>query len=212
MGKAERIIVGVFLAGICPLLAFAACWWTAAAVHLRVAEIGEPAIAVAALSGLAAGVVLDLLFLPGWIRRFYTAGRGWMRAVYAALFVAAFAMFMGAPIGTFVLGLLAGVYAGRRLRHAGSEEAAARSGLRRVAFVTALLTAVAALPIGILGLKEQLVVDLVQKIPGVEASILQGAGGVALVCLFSVALFAGQYGCSILVGWWAFRMGAGRQS
>jgi hypothetical protein len=207
MSKTEKIIVGVFLAGVCPALVFVACWWTAAAVHLCMAEIGEQAIAVAALSGLAAGVVLDMLFLARWIRSFYTAGRGWMGGGYAALFVAAGAMFMGMPVGTFGLGILAGVYAGRRHHHGGSEEAAVRRALRRVAFVTALLTAGAALPIGILGLGEPIVVDLVRKVPGVEPSILRGASGVAMVCLFCVVLFAAQYGCSLLAGWRAFRMG-----
>jgi hypothetical protein len=207
MNKTESIIVGVFLAGICPLLAFVACWWTAAIVSMNMPGISEHAIALVALSGLTAGIVLDLLFLPRWIRRFYTAGRGWMWAFYAAMFLVAGATFMGVPIGTFGLGLLTGVYAGRRYHHAGSEEAAVRLALRRIALVTALLTAVTALPISILGLKEQLVVDLVRKIPGIEPSILQGVSGAGVVCLFCVVLFAALYGGSLVAGWWAYRLG-----
>jgi hypothetical protein len=208
MSKTERIIAGVFLAGVCPLLVFVACWWTAAIVSMHVPGISEHAIALTALSGLTAGVVLDLLFLRMWIRRFYTAGRGWMWGLYAALFVWAVAMFMGVPVGTFGLGLLTGVYAGRRYHHAGSEAAAAGHDLRRVSFFTALLTAVTALPISIWGLKEQTVIDLVRTIPGIEPSILQGISGAGVVCLFCVVLFAAQYGGSLAAGWWAYRLGA----
>ncbi len=210
MSKTERIIVGVVLGVVCPLLTFVVCWWTAATVSMNVPGISEHQIALAALSGLMAGIVLDLLFLPMWIRRFYTAGRRWMWAFYAALFLLAGAMFMGVPVGTFGLGLLTGVYAGRRYHHAGSAAAAAGHDLRRVAFFTALLTAVTALPISILGLKEQLVVDLVRKIPGIEPSILQGVSGAGVVCLFCVVLFAALYGGSLAAGWWAYRLGAGQ--
>jgi hypothetical protein len=210
MSKTENIIVGVFLAGVCPLLVFVVCWWTAAIVSMNVPGISEHEIALAALSGLTVGIVLDLLFLPRWIRGFYTAGRRWMWTFYAALFLLAGAMFMGVPVGTFGLGLLTGVYAGRRYHHAGSEAAAAGHDLRRVSFFTALLTAVTALPISILGLKEQTVIDLVRKIPGIEPSILQGASGAGVVCLFCVVLFAALYGGSLAAGWWAYRMGTNR--
>jgi hypothetical protein len=207
LSKTESIIVGVFLAGVCPLLTFVACWWTAAIVSMNVPGISEHTIALAALLGLTAGIVLDLLFLPMWIRRFYTAGWRWMWAFYAALFLLAGAIFMGVPVGTFGLGLLTGVYAGRRYHHAGSEAAAAGHDLRRVSFFTASLTAVTALPISILGLKEQTVVDLVRKIPGIEPSILQGVSGAGVVCLFCVVLFAALYGGSLAAGWWAYRLG-----
>jgi hypothetical protein len=211
VSKTESIIVGVFLAGVCPLLVFVACWWTAAIVSMRVAGISEHAIALMALSGLTAGIVLDLLFLPMWIRRFYTAGRGWMGAFYAALFVVAGAMFMGMPVGTFGLGLLTGIYAGRRHHHAGSEEAAVHRALRRIALITALLTAGAALPIGILGLNERFVIELLRKIPGIETVAAQAVTGVMLVCVFCVVLFTAQYGCMLVAGMWAYTMGMDRK-
>lgn len=124
MSKTERTLVGVFLAGICPLLAFVMCWWTAAVVHACMPGVSVNAVIVTALSGLLAGIVLDLLLLRKWIRRFYTSSLWLMAAIYGALCVVAVAFFMGLPVGTFGLGILAGIYAGRRQRHAAAKGAA----------------------------------------------------------------------------------------
>lgn len=208
MSKTESTIVGVFLAGICPLLVFVVCWWTAAVVQARVPGVSVNAVIVTAMSGLLVGIVLDLLLLQRWIRRFYTTSLWLMAAIYGALCLVAVAFFMGLPVGTFGLGLLAGFYAGRRQHHAASAGAAVRRGLRRVSFFAALLTAGAALPIGILGLQERSVVEILRKILGIAPSAVRGATGVMLVCLLSVALFGAQYWCSLQAGWLAFRMGA----
>ncbi len=92
---------------------------------------GVPVTAViaAAMSGLVVGIVLDLLLLRRWIRRFYTASLWLMAVIYGALCVVAVAFFMGLPVGTFPLKLLAGIYAGRRQHHAGAEGAAVRGGV-----------------------------------------------------------------------------------
>ena len=208
MSKTESTIVGVFLAGICPLLTFVGCWWTAFVVLADVPGVSERPIIAAAMSGLVVGIVLDLLLLRKWIRRFYTASLWLMAAVYGALCVVAVASFMGLPVGTFGLGLLAGIYAGRRQHHAAAEGAAVRRGLRRAALFAALLTAGAALPIGILALQERSVRELLGKILGLAPSAVHGAAGVMLVCLLCVVLFGAQYLCSLQAGWLAFRMGA----
>ena len=209
MSKTESTIVGIFLAGICPLLVFVMCWWTAAVVHACVPGVSVSAVAVTAMSGLLAGIVLDLLLLRKWIRRFYTASLWLIAAIYGALCVVAVAFFMGLPVGTFGLGILAGIYAGRRQHHAASEGAAVRRGLRRVAFFPALLTAGAALPIGLLALQERSVVELLGKVLGIAPGAARGATGVMLVCLLCVALFGAQYWCSLRAGGLAFRMGEG---
>jgi hypothetical protein len=204
LSKLEGTIVGVFLAGICPLLTFVACWWTAVLVLWNVPGFSVHAVIVAAISGLAIGIVLDLLLLRKWMGKFYTASLWLMAAVYAALCVVAVAFFMGLPIGTFTLGLLAGVYAGRREHHAASAEAAVRCGLRRAALFAALMTAGAALPIGLLVLKERSVVELLSKILGREPSAVQGPVGVMVVGFLTLALLGLQYGCSLQAGWLAF--------
>ena len=168
MNKVESTIVGILLGGACAWLSFVTCWWTAAIVHAHVAGVSVSVVIVSALAGLLGGIVLDILFLRRWIRGFYAASLWLLAVVYGALCVVAVASFMGLPVGTFALGLLAGAYAGRRQLHNPSDGNAGH-GLRRAAFFAALLTAGAALPIGILALQERSVVDLFQKILGIES-------------------------------------------
>jgi hypothetical protein len=202
MSKLENTIVGILLGGACAWLSFVACWWTAAMVHMYVGGISVKMVILAALTGLLVGIVLDVLFLKRWIRGFYAARLWLLAAVYGALCVLAVASFMGLPVGTFALGLLAGAYAGRRQLHNPSNDNAGH-GLRRAAFFAALLTAGAALPIGILVLREQSVADLFQKLLGTES----WGVGVMVVCLLCVVLFGAQYSCSLMAGRLALRMG-----
>ena len=206
MSKVEGIIVGVFLAGMCPLLTFVACWWTAVFALWYIPGISIHVVIAAAISGLGVGIVLDLLLLRKWIGRFYTASLWFLAAVYGALCVVAVASFMGLPIGTFALGLLAGVYAGRREHHALSEGAAVRRGLRRAALFAGLMTAGTALPIGLLVLKERSVVELLSNILGREPSAVQGTVGVMVIGLLTLVLFGLQYGGALWAGWLAFKM------
>ncbi|MBI4323780.1 MAG: hypothetical protein HY674_00790, partial [Chloroflexi bacterium] len=128
-----------------------------------------------------------------------------MAVIYRALCVVPVAFFMGLPVGNFGLGILAGIYAGRRQHRVAAETAAVRRGLRRVACFAALLTAGAMRPIGIMGLQERFVVELFGQILGIAPSAVHGAAGVMLVCLLCAALCGAQYWCSLRAGWLAFR-------
>lgn len=202
MSKLEKTIVGVLLGVACAWLSFVVWWYTAAIAHMYLGAISVDMVIVAALTGLLVGIVLDVLFLRGWIRRFYTA-RLWLLAIlYGALCVVAVASFMGFPVGTFALGLLAGAYAGRRQIHNPSDDVA-RHGLRRVAFFAALLTTGAALAIGLLALHEQSVVELFPTVLGFGSWSV----GFAVVCLLCAVLFGAQYWCSLGAGRLALRIG-----
>jgi hypothetical protein len=201
MSRLEHTIIGIFLGGACAWLSFVACWWTAALVHMHVGGVSINVVIVAALTGLLFGIVLDVLFLRRWIRGFYTA-RLWLLAiVYTALCVVAVASFMGLPVGTFALGLLAGVYAGRRQIHNPPDDSPGH-GLRRVAFFAALLTAGAALSIGVLALREQSVAELFREILGIRS----WGGGFVVACLLCIVLFGAQYWCSLGTGELVLRM------
>lgn len=205
MSRLEYTIVGILLGGACVWLSFVVCWWTAAAVHLYVGGVSINVVMAAALSGLLIGVVLDVLFLRRWIVGFYAA-RLWLLAIlYAALGVLAVASFMGMPVGTFALGLLAGAYAGRRQIHRPSDDSPDRR-LRRVAFFAALITAGAALSIGLLALRERSGVEPFRRTLGISS----WGAGVAVIGLLCVILFGAQYVGSMLAGRLALRSGVRR--
>jgi hypothetical protein len=208
MSKTESTIIGLFIGIICPWLTFVAFWWTTALLHLQGFPVPEGMIKAAALTGLGLGCLLDVLFLRRWVEKFYTANLRWMIVVYLGCFVVAFASFMGFPIGTFALGILAGTYIGRREHHHRANREPAGTALSRTALLTSSLTTLAALPIGILGLQEPLVGTVFEKCSGMDRQWLDGTAGYVLVGLFCLLLFAVQHWCSRKVGLLAFGFGS----
>lgn len=206
MSKWEKCLVALTAGSACLLLSFIAFWWTAATIHLLAFPLPISLIRTAAFTGLGLGCLLNLLFLPRWVKQFYTADLRWMLAVYLGLFILAFASFMGFPIGTFLLGIVAGAYVGRRQSHRHARRDQHVVALRRTATLCALMTTAAALPIGILGLKEPIVADLFEGRLGFERGALDGPWGFALVGLFCLFLFAGQYMGTGIAGRLAFRI------
>lgn len=204
MSKLERIIIALVAGCVCPVLTFTFFWWTAAAIHLHLVSLPTSAIITSAFTGLGLGVLLDVFLLRTWVDAFYAARLSRMLAVYLALFVVAFGFCMGFPLGTFLLGTFAGAYIGRREHHRRSDRKLLRTTLGRTATLTSSLTALAALPMGILGLKEQIVATVFENCFGLGRQWLQGAAGYSLVGLFCVLLFAAQHWCSRKAGFLAF--------
>jgi len=132
MGKIESGIVGLCIALACPaLLFFASCL-----IGFTLLPLESRVITVTALTALALGALLDLVFLRRWIRRAYNVHPGFPVFVYLSFSVVAFALCMGVPVGNVLLGVVAGVYGGRRLRHAEVDVDRARRAARRVGTLT----------------------------------------------------------------------------
>jgi len=210
MSKLELRIVKLFVGITCPLLTFVAFWWTAAALHLYVFRMPLGVIITAALAGLGLGCLLDVVFLRRWVRNFYAANMWWMAAVHLGLCFVAVVFFMGVPVGTFSLGIAAGVYIGRRERHRRTDGARAATAFRRIAVFAASVTAAVALPIGILALQsEQDILRLLEDSFRLDRNSLQGGAGLVLIGFLCFLLFVMQYWCTRMAGRLAFRIGKG---
>ena len=211
MSKLEATIIGLFIGIICPWLTFVACWWTAFLLHQYVFPMPESMIITAALTGLGIGCLLDMFFLRRWVDKFYMANLWLMVAVYLALSVVAVASCMGIPIGIFFVGIVGGVYIGRRELHRQADGALAAITFRKVAFFAASVTTMAALPIGILALQsEQKTLTWIESIVGLNRNSLQGGGGFVLVGFLCFLLFVMALWCTRMAGRLAFRIGTGR--
>jgi lysylphosphatidylglycerol synthetase-like protein (DUF2156 family) len=211
MSKLESVVVGLLVGFACPLLTFVYGWWTPAGLYLSGFPLPEHAIAPVALTGLGIGCLLDAVFLRHWIEKFYTADWRLMVLVYLALGVVACGLCMGVPLGTFALGIAAGVYIGRRMRHCRAEGACAAAAFRRGALFVATVTTAMALPIGILALQsEKEILRWLETGCGLNPNSLAGTGGFILVGVLCAVLFVMQYGCSRLAGHLAFGIGRGR--
>jgi len=204
--KTESIVVSLTVGILCPLLLFVLCWWATAALATYL-PIPERWIAVAALSGLASGIGLDVLYLKKWIPHFYSADVKLLVLVYLFCSAIAAAFCMGLPLGNVVLGTLAGVYVGRRAYHATQSRESFSKTARKVGLFTALVTGAWALWIGLLALDEEMVIELLQGVVGLSRVMIAGPVGVGLVILLCVALMVVQYWCTRIGAWMMFRLG-----
>ncbi len=207
MSRWEKIIVGIFI-GIACAVSFAVLgWWSSAALSIyHVLPISDQGIAIATSLGRGLGLLLDVLFLRTWIAGFYDADLIVAAPIYLFWIVVATAWFMGLPLGTFLLGLLAGLYIGRRHRHAGIAAADFAHQAGKASLLVALVTGVASLGIGLLALREPYVWTAIQSLvrtgPG-AATLVVGAGLVLVLCLVLVGL---QYWCTRAVATFVFRV------
>ncbi|MFH1006345.1 MAG: hypothetical protein V1800_02420 [Candidatus Latescibacterota bacterium] len=210
MGKLESWIIGLFLGIACPVLTFTAFWWSAAFLYMRVPGSSPSRVIASAVTGLCLGILLDAFFLRRWVRRFYSAHPGSLILLHLGLTPIAVALFMGFPVGTIILGIGAGAAMGRRAHHRHMDEICALLFLRKTACLAASVTTVAALPIGVLALREQHILEMLESVSGVDATRLRGFFGLALIGLLCLVLFVTQYGLTRKAGLLAFAWGSGK--
>jgi hypothetical protein len=205
MNKTESIAIGLVVGILFPLLVFVLCWWSIAAlVMYQVLPLPESVIPSAAFTGLVAGVVLDVLYLRKWIVQFYRIDMWVMALVYLFCSGIAVAFFMGLPLGNIMLGILAGIYVGRRHHHRGGSKELFRSPVKTVSVFTAFVTGLEALPIGLLALDEGILTELLEQIAGLEVAVITSPIGSGVIVLLCVVLMAAQFWCTRTATWWAF--------
>jgi hypothetical protein len=210
MTKAESITVGLTVGILCPLLLFVLCWWvTAALTMVHVLPIPESGVAIAAFTGLALGIILDVIYLRRWIPRFYSMDARVMVLVYLCCSVIAVAFFMGLPVGNVVLGTLAGVYVGRREYHAARSGESVSRTVREASLFTGIVTGAEALPIGLLALNEDWVAEWLQVVTGKDPGAVTGLFGMGLIVLLCIVLMTVQFWCTKTMAWIAFGRGRG---
>lgn len=195
MAKPESIVVGSILGIVCPATLFVACWWTAAALSIcDLLPVSTGVIIAAAFAGLGLGLILDVLFLKRWVLAVYLVERKALIPAYLVWSVMAVGLCMGLPVGTASLGAMAGVYTGRRLRHARSSGETLRLEARKVGLFAAAVTGLGALPIGLLALQsEARLVEAALEVVGLSHPDMAGLGGVALVAVLCLVLMVAQY-------------------
>lgn len=119
MTKIEATLVGFFVGVMCPVSLFIFFWWvTASLVIYNLFPFDDGVIVAAAFTGLGVGILLDLKFLKTWVSDFFNADIRLMLGIYLFWSAIALAFMMGLPLGNIVLGCLAGIYIGRKVRHA----------------------------------------------------------------------------------------------
>jgi hypothetical protein len=135
MRKIEIIIIGLIYGAIPVIAGFLAGWW------LSIPFVPESHIPFWAFSGLAAGILIDAIFLKTWIRRAYSVRSAIWVGVYLFYSVGLLGFFMGVPLFNVVLAIPAGFFVGARLAHNGIQFPETKKAARRSAIVTSSILA-----------------------------------------------------------------------
>ncbi len=209
MARWESTLVAVFLGIAAPLTLLVVVWWLTAAIAIYgVFPLPESFIVAGALTGLGAGIILDLFLLRRWVKRFYTVDGRFMALLYLVWSVMALALFMGLPVGVLLLGTGAGVYVGRKERHGQGDRAAFERSARAVALFTAGVIGVESLLMGILALQERFTMSWLLSVIGLGAVVGNGWMEGAFVAGSCCAIAAAQYALTRCAAIGAFRAAA----
>ncbi len=206
MSRTERIIVAVAIAIICPATLFFLLWWISAALSIcHLLPISESSIAVAAVSGLCLGALLDIFYLKRWIPKFYRVNTTLTVLLYLFWSAIAVALLMGLPFLNLAWGICAGLYVGRKHRHIKATAGELAKAARYVGIFTALITGLEALAVGLLSLREGVAQTILAPLTGLQPSAIKGPPGVLVIGLLCTALMAMQFWCTRTAATWAFR-------
>ncbi len=206
----ERAAIYLFFFVATPVTLLVAGWWGAAALAMYARlPISDEQIAACAWGGLALGLALSISRTGTWLRRFYHIPLRLAAALYAFWCAIATAWFMGLPFGNLLLGACAGAYMGRRAVYATAGKPKSSNVARHTALFAACFTALAALGIGVLAIREPYTLAFARRILGTARFMPDGSADVVLVALAVAGLLALQYGITWLAARVASRLPGG---
>jgi hypothetical protein len=192
--KREYYLIATILAFLMPLILAVVFWWTVASLDIfKIVAVSEQIIAIAACTGLAIGIVLDFVFLKKWTPKFYEMNKSVSVLLYLFCSLMAVAFCMGVPVGNLFLGLLAGIYIGRKCHYLNSDQASFASAAKNVSIFSAFVTSIEALPIGLLALQEESIINSVNRIFGFVLFHANKIIDVLLIMILSCILFGVQF-------------------
>jgi len=139
MSIIEKVLIGIVLGAIFPILGFLAGWWG------TFTFLPERLLILTAVVGLLIGILVDVVYLRRWISSAYTIDlKVWM-AVYLFYSIGMLGMFMGMPVFNVVLAIPAGLFVGSKLaRQRSGDDEVRRMSRNTCVFTTGVLAVVCA--------------------------------------------------------------------
>lgn len=108
-------------------------------------------------AGLILGLIIDLIFLKGWINRRFELPLWSMAGIYILYNVFVFGFFMGFPVFNVLLGLIAGNYFGNRIVSGKLPSEIQSKQIKQVSIFTALIMALICISSAVIGLTDKLI-------------------------------------------------------
>lgn len=142
MSKFESILIGIFIGSMIMILAFCMGWWIGYGVYMTLG-FTESVIKIGMISGITVGSTINIVCLRKWISRTYYLDNMIWIIFYFVLSIGTIGFFMGVPVFNIIPCILAGLFIGRKSRHANDSEESFRLKLKKVSILNALtLTAI----------------------------------------------------------------------
>lgn len=133
----EKVLIGIILGAIFPLLGFIAVWWGIFAflpgkIPFQLSFIG-----------LLAGIIVDVFYLKRWVEDAYSIHLKIWMAVYVFYSIGMLGFFMGVPVFNLILAIPAGWFIGSWLaRQKADSDELGRMKRKTCLFTTGVLAAV----------------------------------------------------------------------
>lgn len=133
MNKFDKIFNGVIIGSVAPILLFLSGWW------ISFPFVEEKDVYLFMLGGLTAGLIIDLLFLKKVINKAYQLKKYQVMGLYLFFSICIYGFFMGVPVFNAAMGILAGIYMGRRMTIDKVSGQSLRKKVREVSLFTSLV-------------------------------------------------------------------------
>jgi hypothetical protein len=133
----EKVLIGVFLGVIFPVLGFLAWWWG------TFDFLPDRLTFLMAFVGLLIGILVDIAYLRRWVGNAYSINLKIWMAVYLFYSIAMFGFFMGMPVFNVILAVPAGLFIGSKLAcQSADHEEVRRMNRNTCVFTTGILAVV----------------------------------------------------------------------
>jgi len=204
MYRFEETFIGIIIGFLCPFLCFIFLWWTSAALS-KIISFPDTCVIIAALSGLSLGIIIDIFYLNYLKSRFYLINIKIAVLIYLFCSLVAVAFLMGLPFANILLGILGGLYIGRKYHHINKNNRKFENASRKVSIFTAIVTGIEALLIGFIAIQQSEGVKVIHSILGISESTIAGTIGILIICILSFIIMVIQYLCTRTASKFAFK-------
>ena len=203
MKLAETVIIKLFSWTVIPSMLFIISWWGLALIPiLNIYEISDKLIAFFAISGMFIGFIISIFTHKYLFFNFYKIDYFYLSLFYIFFSAVGIAFLMGIPILVILIGVIAGIYIGRRLYITNSYD---EKIVKSVSIFSSLVTGFWVLFICLI-IKND--VALNQEYTGISIDIFSGTFGMLIVVLIVLLFILLQYFLTNVSCKLAYKMGS----
>lgn len=187
MRRIENAAIGIVFGPVPVIACFLAGWW------VSIPFVPESRVWQCALAGLLLGILVDVIFLRGWVCRAYSIKTWVWKAIYLFYSVGMFGFFMGVPVFNVMLALPAGVLVGRWLARNGADSTLLRKVARQAAVFTTSILGLVCLASGSIALASRSTASDLQGMLGLQFQVTP---------VMIVGLILGGGTLILALNWW----------